>query len=402
MQRKFLAALIATAAAAPAFSQAPTAEQMWEMIKQQQAEIAELKAKLEKNDTEIKETRVMADVAVTAVEDIQQSSTAANNQTQLGGYGELHYNNLSRDNGTATKDQIDYHRFVLFINHEFSKDVRLFTELEIEHSLAGDGKPGEVELEQAYIEWDVAKNTRAKAGLFLIPVGLLNETHEPDTFYGVERNNVEGRIIPTTWWEGGLGLSGEFGSGWSYDVAMHSGLFLDGTGAIRSGRQKVAEAKADDFAYTGRLKYTGLPGLELATTVQYQSDLWQSEGPESVDAWLWEAHAVYQSGAFGLRALYAKWNIDSAIETVAPGADKQDGFYIEPSYKVTDELGLFVRYSEWDLTAGSSLDTSISQWDLGLNYWLTPRVVFKADYQNQDADNVNADDGFNLGVGYSF
>ena len=102
----------------------------------------------------------------------------------------------SRDN------QIDFHRWVLFLNHRFNDSITLYSELELEHSLSGDGKNGEVELEQAYLDFAFGKGLHAKAGLFLLPVGILNETHEPNTFFGVERNPIEKEMIPTTWWEG--------------------------------------------------------------------------------------------------------------------------------------------------------------------------------------------------------
>jgi hypothetical protein len=76
--------------------------------------------------------------------------------------------------------------------------------------------------------------------------------------------------------------------------------------------------------------------------------------------------------------------------------------YIEPSFKLNDKLGLFARYSSWDNTAGSSTDSEITQIDLGVNYWLHPNVVFKFDYQNQDAPGESGYDGINMGVGYSF
>ena len=136
-------------------------------------------------------------------------------------------------------------------------------------------------------------------------------------FYGVERNNVEKNIIPTTWWEGGLALSGEIAPGFNYEVSATSGLKLDaadGDFKIRSGRQKVAEADASDPAYTASLRYTGTAGLELGASIQYQQDLYQGGHVEDVEAMLYSAHAAYNNGPFGLRALYASWDIDSNIE----------------------------------------------------------------------------------------
>ncbi len=197
-------------------------------------------------------------------------------------------------------------------------------------------------------------------------------------------------------------MHGEISEGFSYDVAVHSGLFLDaGEYKPRDGRQKVGKAKADDMAFTGRLKYTAIPGLEIAASVQVQQDLHQGEG-EAIGGTLFETHVAWQRDDFQLRALYAEWDFDSAINNVVAGADEQTGFYIEPSYRIGDKVGVFARYSEYDNLAGSATDTAVEQFDIGLNYWLHPNVVFKMDYQNQDTPSDTGYDGINIGVGYSF
>jgi hypothetical protein len=348
-------------------------------------------------DEQIKALQMQIDALADTLD--QQSSSTADAGVYIGGYGEMHLNlNNGKDN------EIDYHRFVLFFGKEFNQRTRFFSELELEHSLAGDGKPGEVELEQAYVEYDVNDSTKARAGLFLLPIGILNETHEPDTFYGVERNNVEKRIIPTTWWEGGVSLSGSIVDGVSYDVAVHSGLNNE-EATIRSGRQKVAEATANKAAYTARVKYTAIPGLELAVSGQYQDDILQGAGDDEIGAGLIEMHAVYQKNGFGLRALYAQWNIDSDVESVLLdniGASKQNGFYIEPSYRINEKVGVFYRNSQWDTNAADSTDSEVTQNDIGVNYWLAETAVLKADYYRQETAGDLSGTGYNLGVGFSF
>jgi hypothetical protein len=348
-------------------------------------------------DEQIKALQMQIDALADTLD--QQSSSTADAGVYIGGYGEMHLNlNNGKDN------EIDYHRFVLFFGKEFNQRTRFFSELELEHSLAGDGKPGEVELEQAYVEYDVNDSTKARAGLFLLPIGILNETHEPDTFYGVERNNVEKRIIPTTWWEGGVSLSGSIVDGVSYDVAVHSGLNNE-EATIRSGRQKVAEATANKAAYTARVKYTAIPGLELAVSGQYQDDILQGAGADEIGAGLIEMHAVYQKNGFGLRALYAQWNIDSDVESVLLdniGASKQNGFYIEPSYRINEKVGVFYRNSQWDTNAADSTDSEVTQNDIGVNYWLAETAVLKADYYRQETAGDLSGTGYNLGVGFSF
>ncbi|MDE0929812.1 MAG: porin [Halioglobus sp.] len=394
-----------------AFAATPTIEEMWIIIQQQQAEITQLKTQLVLTDEVLKENSVKVEATATMVEQVATGETSLASswaeRTQIGGYGEMHYNNLENNNDNGEDiDKIDFHRFVLYLGHDFNDTTRMFSEVELEHSLSGDGKPGEVELEQAYIEHDLSSTTRMKAGLFLVPVGILNQTHEPTTFYGVERNNVEKNIIPTTWWEGGLALSGEILPGWSYEGAFTSGLnidFAEGDYKVRDGRQKVAKADASKPAYTANTKYTGIAGLELGATIQYQAGLGQGNYDEDVDAMLYSAHVAYRNGPFGLRALAAAWDIDDAINEVKAGANEQNGWYIEPSWLVMRDLGIFARYSEWDNLAGSDGETDISEWDVGVNYWLVENVVFKADYQWQDAPPGQKElEGFNLGVGFTY
>lgn len=333
--------------------------------------------------------------------DAAEAGSTAASTTHIGGYGELHYNNLDNKlDGGADKNEIDFHRFVLFFSHEFDATTRFFSEVELEHSIAGEGQAGEIELEQAYVEFDLNKQMSAKAGLFLMPVGLVNETHEPPTFYGVERNPVEKEIIPTTWWEAGGAFNHRFASGLSYDLAIHSGLYADDYN-LRGGRQKVAKAKADALGYTARLKWTGLPGLELAASFNHQDDIRQDTASEKVSADLMEAHAAYTTGPFSLRALYAQWQLDD--DGSAAGRDEQHGWYVEPSYRFGERWGVFARHNVWDKQAGDNADSEYQQTDVGVNFWPHPDVVLKLNYQNQEVpDGSNEYDGINLGIGYQF
>jgi phosphate-selective porin len=320
----------------------------------------------------------------------------------IGGYGELHYNALSGSGGASDKREIDFHRFVLTVGKEFNDRVRFFSEFELEHALAGEGKPGEIELEQAYVDFDLNDRHTARAGVFLLPVGLLNETHEPPRFYGVERNPVEKNIIPTTWWEGGAGLYGQLSDTLQYAVYLHSGLAAETNSyAVRGGRQKVAKANASDPAATFALNYT-VPGITVGGSVNVQTDITQGEGgADSSEAWMGELHMDLQRGSWGLRALYAQWSL-GGDGPAAIGADRQFGWYLEPSYKITDNLGLFARYNQWDNRAGDGSDSGKEQVDVGINWWPHEQVVLKADYQWQNNENGKDQSGLNLGVGYDF
>ena len=411
----------------------PTLGEVLRLVQQQQAQIDELRSQLlsqeqrlqeaavrlqetsqlaqqsQANQQQIGETRAMLEATV---ESFAAADIGAQPAVRIGGYGELHYNN--NDAGA----EMDMHRFVLFFGHQFSDELSFVSELELEHSIAGDGQVGEIELEQAYVQWDYRPSQRLRMGMFLLPVGSLNETHEPNTFYGVERNNIERTIIPTTWWEAGLAFSGELAPGWGYDLAVHSGLNLNtGSAAsptsasrrtsLRSGRQKVGLANADSLAYTGRLSYSGMAGLQVSAAMQHQTDITQGDdeqyGIGPISANLLAADLNYQRGQLGFRALYATWLIDDEISRLNAGAERQTGWYVEPSYRLLPYLGVFARYGTYDLTAGqASTSNQQRQVDICLNYWLHDNVVLKVDLQRQDNDRGAELDGFNVGLGYNF
>ena len=402
--------ILLTATPAVAQDQPVTIEDVLEIVQRQQAEIDALRAELDATRQGMNATAekvAESEEKIEATGDFVESLAAAapsRSKTSIGGYGELHYNQVNSDAGD--NEEIDFHRFVLFFGHEFSDKVRFFSEFELEHSLAGDGKPGEVELEQAYAEFDLGNNIAARAGLFLLPVGILNETHEPPTFYGVERNDVENIILPSTWWEAGAGVRGNLANGLSWDASVHSGLAIPTTGGsafrVRSGRQKVAEADASDMATTVRMKYTGVPGLELAASYQYQSDPSQVAGDGLDSGQLFTAHAIYQRDRFGVRALYGSWDFDGAAVEAAD-ADSQSGWYVEPSFRVNKNWGVYARYS--DLDAARAQDR-FTQSEFGFNFWPTDGIVLKMDYRMRDFDlpalSLSDFDAIDVGFGYNF
>jgi hypothetical protein len=263
----------------------------------------------------------------------------------------------------------------------------------------------------------------------------MNETHEPATFYGVERNRIESRIIPTTYRVNGVKFAGQLGRGFSYDLGIHEGLFFEsghgGELAIRDSRQNGARAEMDGLGYTGRLRYTGMPGLELGLTLHYQSDMTQDASTrgnigrdgvfdifgnsvDELDGLLTEAHVVYQSGPWGLRALWAEWDIDNSIASVANsdssnnglGREDQYGYYIEPSYRFNSDFGAFYRFERTNERAASNVgpanDSATSRSLVGVNYWLADNVVLKLDYQFEDDDKDRDLDGYNIGIGWQF
>ncbi len=403
------------------------------MLEAQQAEIAELQAALEEVTGE----------GVTMTTNIPQGSDAVGaagsrwspmankkkgkaaswaEKTSIGGYGELHSTHTNgKDGSTSDTDKTDFHRLVLFVGHEFNSWSRFASEIEFEHSWAGEGKEGDVIVELAWLELDLNANHHFRAGADILPVGIMNLTHEPTTFYGVERNMVEAEVIPTTWTEAGAGFWGQVALGLNYNVFAHTGLKVATSGSkamqVRSGRQKVANGTDQDIAILGRMTYTGVPGLELAFTVDYQNDYTGTADAIEASAYLIETHVDYKhSSGLGLRALYARWDFgkdsSQSFDPGAWGADELDGWYVEPSYKfdmigsMPGELGLFVRYEEFDERDGASNKKYVKHemFSVGANWWPTPDIIFKIDGQFEDApmSKIGTQTGLNLGLGFQF
>ncbi|MCG7873880.1 MAG: hypothetical protein JAZ11_17510 [Candidatus Thiodiazotropha lotti] len=358
-----------------------------------QAEIEALRERIDQLEQDLDaKLEAMADSM-----ESQQTDESMANQVHLGGYGELHYNHLDVDG--VDDRELDFHRFVIFFGYDFSDSIRFVSELEVEHIIASSSRRGAVELEQAFIEFDVYEGTMAQVGAILMPIGIINETHEPPTFYGVERPIVETTIIPTTWWSNGVNLIYRTNNALRFDLMLSEGLKTGESDPfnLKGGKQKGSFADAFDFAVTGRATYTGMAGLEVAAYAQYQPDLDQSaEDSYAEEATLIGGHIIYQLGEFTAKGLYARWDLGGDAAEAA-GKDVQDGGYLELAWRPMEALGFFIRQSAWSQEA----EVDAAQTDFGLNYYPHSDVVLKFDYQLQNDDAGNSD-GFNLGLGYQF
>lgn len=397
----------------------PTLEEKLQILQQ---EIDNIKAQLNKQAQQ-----QQAQPANTPAASSSASVGTAASNTTIGGYGEFTYNKYR--NTEVNNNQADLRRFVLFFGHRFNDNLRFYSEFEVEHAVVSKDDRGEAELEQAFIDYRVSDAVNFKAGLFLIPLGILNETHEPPTYYGVERNFVETRIIPSTWREGGLQLHGEFAQGLKYNVGIStgfdSGKLDDPAFAIRSGHQELQLANANDLSVHGALNYRA-PGFLIgggAFTGNTGQNGASNAALKGVSArlTLWDVHAKYFRGNWDLQALYARGTLGDAAAVsnalVAASGDPTliapkvfDGGYAQVAYHIWQRgdmsLTPFVRFEKFNTqkqvaegyTANPLNDERVIT--AGMSYKLHPQVVVKADYQKFRTDSTK--DRLNLGVGYMF
>lgn len=350
-----------------------------------------------------------------------------------GAYGELHYNNFqgadshtgSGATGTGS-DMLELHRIVLLAEAQLAEQWRFVAEIEIEHAFAQNNQ-GELEVEQAYLDYRYAEHHGARAGMLLVPISIGNLYHEPTLFHGVERPEFDRVIIPTTWFEGGAQVYGRVAENLDYTVSVHAGYAgSDAAGqstpsqGVRGWRQRGYKSAADDLLYVGRLDWRPLEGLWLAGAYSYGqvSQDRQLNAPHS-SVQLYTLEARYANAGWDLGVSFGQGRISDAEEfpqaTAGAVPEVFTGISGTVAYDVlrlvadtSHQLYLFGRY-EWiqnqdevpaARTASQTWNADIRQY--GLTYKPNPYVAIKADYRDYENDDDSAVDSWNLGVGFAF
>jgi hypothetical protein len=348
-------------------------------------------------------------------------------RTTIGGYGEVHYTNAT---GSDTPGEVNVSRFVVFLAHSFSERIAFRSELEVEDAkIEGGEAGGEVALEQLYLDYTLSPAATLRAGLVLPPIGILNETHEPPTFNGVERPAFDHDVIPSTWRDIGVGMVGSIpgSSGLNYRVFLLNGLVAEGFSAdegIRGGRQEGHEASFANPSLTGRLEWAR-PGLRIGGSFWYggssADDPALGDGTFDNAVALVSADARYDVGPLMFRGVVANVSISDVeeINSAFGGSvgSRIAGGYVEGAYNLlaalspasTQRLNAFIRHERYNTQAG--VPDGVTRDDafarrittFGLSYKPVYNVVFKGDYQlRRNSAGVGEDEQLALGVGYQF
>jgi len=350
----------------------------------------------------------------------------------IGGYGEFLYQNFSgsRQDGepSGLRNQADLVRAVLYFGYKFDDRWVLNTELEAEHAVTASDKGGEVEVEFAYLDYLFSRPARARAGLVLIPMGLVNELHEPPTFLGALRPEVEQRLIPTTWRELGAGLYGDAGR-FSYRLYAVNGLNSEGYSAegIREGSQEGSEAAAENWAVTGRLDWTPISGALLGASF-FSGDSAQGRSTPAGRSFagrttLFDVHADWKWRGVWLRGLYVRTTVgDAAAINEANGfkeeesvGSRQWGWYLQGGFDVLSlrsgsraSLTPFVRYERYETQAevpasySRNPENDVKVLTIGAVLKPIEPIAIKIDWQQRKNAARTGVNQWNVGLGYLF
>ena len=167
---KFLVAANLALLVSSAFAQTPVEQDLTRKVDQLADELTKVKAQLKQMQEQPSATPAPASTSSSS------NTVSTEPATVLFSYGEINYNRPTKH----TEDtEVDVRRFVLGFQHRFDDKNKVVTELEVEHAVSSAEDPGEVAVEQAYVEHVLNTTWFMRGGLFLIPAGLLNEKHEP-------------------------------------------------------------------------------------------------------------------------------------------------------------------------------------------------------------------------------
>jgi hypothetical protein len=410
-----------------------------EAMKEGQAEepgtdrISELERKLEVLAQEIEKLRI-GEAAVEPDESTYGFGPAASKiyrserGLSIGGYGELIYKNTQgeeaeeEDEGLLAEDEeeevagdsFDLQRAVLYFGYKFNDHWLLNSEVEFEH--AG----GEIGVEFAYIDYLWRPQANFRAGLVLLPMGFINELHEPTVFLGANRPDVEKVILPSTWRENGVGLFGNAGP-FSYRTYVVNGLDASGftEHGLSGGRQEFVEAKAEDLAWVGRVDFTGLPGLLVGGSA-YLGDSGQNLEP-AVGTEIVEGHLEWKWRGLEFRALGVQASLDDVadlnrileLEGEESIGEKMTGYYLQLGYDVLAGRGdrSLTPYARWEtyntqdeVPAGFEADpeNDVESLTLGLAFKPIDQIILKVDHQSYDNAEGTGVDRFNVLLGWIF
>ncbi|MBT8194992.1 MAG: hypothetical protein HKO56_06785 [Bacteroidia bacterium] len=350
------------------------------------------------------------------------------------GYAQIDYNQKI-DSDIRYNGALDVHRFVLFVGYKFSDKTSFISELEVEHA-------NEFFVEQAFLNHNISRGINFRAGMLLIPMGIVNEYHEPTTFHGVERPNLDKYIVPTTWREIGAGFQGNIqNANLKYQAYVVNGFksfdvegLLRGSDGLRKGRQKGIKSILSHPNLSGKVSYYGIKSLNIGASAylgKTSSTLYNNLASDAdsltknadssvVGVNMVGLDARYEIKGVQIRGQYIFAILSNTKEynafTNADLGNQMQGYYVELAYEVMQHLKSdaktklypFVRIENYNThyaVEGLTENKAYNRNEIttGLTYKIHEGVDLKADMQFLDNDAIaKATKQLNIGVGVWF
>ena len=334
----------------------------------------------------------------------------------VGGYVDVMYNNLSRQNlDNPSRHSFGQQRLVPFIYADITEHIKFATELEIERGGPGV-TDGTMQIEFAQIDYLVDEAINLRAGILLMPVGKFNLLHDSPLNDLVDRPMVSRIVIPSTWFESGAGIYGSLypssQSKLDYEVYAVNGMSSLAAGTaptdlgVRGTRGNLSRDRDDNKAVVGRLAFSPMLGIEVAGSgyhgIYKPSTATVGTGRISIFALDW----TLQRGPFEVIGESA-W---SRISNNGTGPAGMQGYYIQGNYHFMPEFlkklapshftdaSTFTAVVRWEQVDTDTDDRTkvlatgnrreLDRLTLGLNFRPIEDTVFKFDWQFNTQKNA--------------
>lgn len=371
-----------------------------------------------------------------------QPQRLAQQRTVIGGYGQFTLNSLKPGNADSFSTNASVRRLVLFVAHPITDDIRVYTEFEWENAVACANCQGAAEVEQAFVQARLLGDALAlRVGLLLMPMGIVNQWHEPPVFHGVERPMVDQFVIPSTWRELGAGFQGQIAELFRYELYLTTTInpLRLGESGLSNARTMGSIAPAGGYAVSGRAEVE--PWLGVIGGLSFflsdtgpNADYYRENGTKKklhLPLLGYSLDARMRRFGFEARVVWAQFFLPNSDDLVAAfRADgsplfpaeatrgtvptRIQGGYIEVAYDVlsvlhvSHELLAFVRLETYNTQAAVPAGFSgnpaldIDELTMGLTYRPVTQLVFKWDFQLRDRRLGYDEVQWNLGFGYMF
>lgn len=398
-----------------------------------------------------------------------KNKISAWNRLHVDGYGEvamsrnfysdnyLRYSEPERYKKSGSHGRFDLPHVVIYLGYDFGKGWSFSSEIEFEHGgpeaaveieteEAGEyetevERGGEVALEQFYIQKEFMPQLKLRAGMQVVPVGATNAHHEPNQFFGVYRPEGENTIMPCTWHEVAISLSGQAGK-WSYMAMFLPGLDSERFGNqswIHDGSASPFEFKiANSYAFAARVDNYSVKGLRIGISGyignSFRNTLYPTESAKNdgihgtvsilsadfkYDDHNWLIRGFGDWGHLSDAAHISKFNIsmsknstskrqEVASDAVATGIEAGYNIFglIPKLNSDKQKFYVFGRYDYYDSMAKMENSTSLG-WcsrqivSAGINWFPLPQIVVKADYSYGILKSrYNNEPSINIGIAY--
>jgi hypothetical protein len=312
--------------------------------------------------------------------------------------------------------ELTFDRFVLFVGSELSEKIHFDSEIEIE-----DVK--EVEVEEAYLEFEVTSRLAFEIGLVLVPLSRVNVLNAPPTYLPIHRPLLDQVIVPTTWREPGVGVTFQPTANLAVSGYVLNGLdahgFTAATG-VRGGRQAGAEAIARDLSAVMRATWSPAPGVSLAASAYTGGAAQGDTALGDAHVTFLEADAEYARGGWTVRVEAARGFLGDAERIAAVTGEtvgsRLHGYVAEAGYDILSLLaprsrGRLSPFARWELVdpqarvPGGAVRTAglhTTAWTFGVTFAPIDGVALKADMMRQAPRGGESEAFGELGMAFMF